>query len=395
MPDEASKKGWTPVAFGDVVIQVRDRVDPDTSGLDRYVAGEHMDTDDLRIRRFGLIGDGYLGPAFHMRFKPGHVLYGSRRTYLRKVAVAEFEGITANTTFVIGSKDPRVLLPELLPFIMQTESFHEHSIKQSKGSVNPYVNFSDVTGFRFGLPPLDEQQRIVTVLRSAQMLRESLLGVLDRIAIVREAFVASLYAAPEVEQIRLGSLLGAITPGKSLSGAESAPNADEFGVLKVSAVDPQGFQPQESKRLLHKEEFLSRFSVRAGDLLITRANTPELVGEVCLVDRDYPNLMLSDKTLRLEVAPDIDAYLLSATLQSDIVRRQLTAVATGTGRAMKNISQDEIRDLTVAYPRRADVADASKATFVRLSEAARLARERFDAAVALMRSLSETLLSVS
>lgn len=167
MPEAALKKGETRVAFGDVVRQVRDRVDPNESGLERFVAGEHMDTDELRIRRWGTIGDGYLGPAFHMRFKPGHVLYGSRRTYLRKVAVADFEGITANTTFVIESKDPQVLLPDLLPFIMQTESFHEHSKKQSKGSVNPYVNFSDLTWYEFTLPPLEEQRRILEVLNAA------------------------------------------------------------------------------------------------------------------------------------------------------------------------------------------------------------------------------------
>ena len=147
MPELADRRGWTRVAFGDVVRQVRDRVDPDESGLERYVAGEHMDTDDLRLRRWGSIGDGYLGPAFNMRFKPGHVLYGSRRTYLRKVAVADFEGITANTTFVLESKNPNVLLPELLPFIMQTESFNDHSVKQSKGSVNPCINFSDLAWF--------------------------------------------------------------------------------------------------------------------------------------------------------------------------------------------------------------------------------------------------------
>lgn len=46
-----SKTRWTTVAFGDVVRQVKDKVDPKESGLERYVAGEHMDTDDLRIRR--------------------------------------------------------------------------------------------------------------------------------------------------------------------------------------------------------------------------------------------------------------------------------------------------------------------------------------------------------
>jgi type I restriction enzyme S subunit len=170
---EGLKKGWTRVAFGDVVRQVRDHVDPENTDLERYVAGEHMETDDLRIRRWGTIGDGYLGPAFHMRFKPGHVLYGSRRTYLRKVAVADFEGITANTTFVIETKDPKVLLPELLPFIMQTESFHAHSIKESKGSVNPYINFSDLTWYEFALPPLEEQRRIAEVLSALQDAAEA------------------------------------------------------------------------------------------------------------------------------------------------------------------------------------------------------------------------------
>jgi type I restriction enzyme S subunit len=99
-----------------------------------------------------------------MRFKPGQVLYGSRRTYLRKVAVAEFEGICANTTYVLEPKDPSVLLPDFLPFVMSTETFHEHSIKQSKGSVNPYINFSDIEWYEFPLPPVDEQRRIADLL---------------------------------------------------------------------------------------------------------------------------------------------------------------------------------------------------------------------------------------
>lgn len=179
MPEIAkSQVGWATVAFGDVVRQVKDKVDPEQSGLQRYIAGEHMDTDDLRIRRWGDIGDGYLGPAFHMRFKPGQVLYGSRRTYLRKVALANFEGITANTTYVIESKDPAVLLPELVPFVMQTERFHSHSRRESKGSVNPYVNFSDLAWYEFALPPLVEQRRIAKVL----LANEAALVSLDLLA---------------------------------------------------------------------------------------------------------------------------------------------------------------------------------------------------------------------
>ena len=199
MPDLAMKRykaGWTTVAFGDVVRQVKDRVDPEESGLDRYVAGENMDTDDLRIRRWGEIGDGYLGPAFHMRFKPGHVLYGSRRTYLRKVAVADFEGITANTTYVLESADSKVLLPELLPFIMQTEAFTQHSVRESKGSVNPYVNFSDLAWFEFALPPIEEQRRILRVLSAVEACRNKFFALLDEQSKVRRSTEALVIGKP-------------------------------------------------------------------------------------------------------------------------------------------------------------------------------------------------------
>ncbi len=203
-----SKQGWTKVAFSDVVRQVKDRVDPEESGLDRYVAGEHMDTDDLRIRRWGMVGDGYLGPAFHMRFKPGHVLYGSRRTYLRKVALADFEGITANTTYVLESSDSAVLLPQLLPFIMQTEAFVRHSIRESKGSVNPYVNFSDLAWFEFALPPIEEQRRIVAAMSAAWRTVEAVIRLTRDLRTANCAALDRMFQSALVDSADAGSSLG-------------------------------------------------------------------------------------------------------------------------------------------------------------------------------------------
>ena len=108
--------GWNSVRLGDVVRSTKVNADPASAGLDRYVAGEHMRTDDLHIRSWGTVGDGYLGPAFHRRFTTGQVLYGSRRTYLRKVAIAEFDGICANTTLVLEPSSD-----ELLPTLCQLE----------------------------------------------------------------------------------------------------------------------------------------------------------------------------------------------------------------------------------------------------------------------------------
>ena len=367
-----SAAAWTKVAFGHVVRQVKDRVDPGQSGLERYVAGEHMDTDDLRIRRWGEIGDGYLGPAFHMRFKPGHVLYGSRRTYLRKVAVADFEGITANTTYVLESKDRRVLLPELLPFIMQAETFNRHSVRESKGSVNPYVNFSDLAWYEFALPPIEEQRRIVEACTAVE---GSLATLQELVEVARITWLATvqhfenLYAE---HTTLLGDLLVAIEPGRSVVGSDRPPSEGEYGVLRVSAVDPLGFQPNESKALLDQADFIPEYKVRAGDLLITRANTPALVGESCIVDQDFQNLMLCDKTLRLVPRAEVSKNALWHMLQSNRVRQQILSVATGTGAAMKNVSQPKFRTLRVCLPPYRNVCEAIE---TRLDECRRALRE--------------------
>jgi type I restriction enzyme, S subunit len=170
------------VKFGDVVRQIKATVDPQPA--QRYVAGEHMETGQLHIDRWGVVGEGYLGPAFHRLFQPGQVLYGSRRTYLRKVAVADFEGICANTTFVCEPADDR-LMSELLPFVMLTDAFNEHSMDQSKGSVNPYVNWSDLAWFEFPLPSRAMQLRIAKVLTAAEASLRSYEEALARAQVAR------------------------------------------------------------------------------------------------------------------------------------------------------------------------------------------------------------------
>lgn len=226
-----SRDNWTRVRFGDVVRLVRDRVDPMNSGIARYVAGEHMRTNDLRIRSWGVVGQDALGPAFHMRFRPGHVLYGSRRTYLRKVAVADFEGICANTTFVLESADPSVLLPEMLPFIMQAEAFHGHSVKQSKGSVNPYVNFSDLAWYEFELPPIEDQRAIASVASLSAGV-ESELHVLSRATTtLKEAVTRDLLPQWEPDRrTQLVALEELVRPDKRPVAVQARAEYGEIGV---------------------------------------------------------------------------------------------------------------------------------------------------------------------
>lgn len=150
--------------FGDLVREVKEKVNRQNNPYEFFIAGEHMDTDELHLLRRGTFAGSDVGPAFIRAFKPGQVLYGSRRTYLRKVAVADFEGVTANTTFVLETKDESILLQRLLPFIMQSERFVQHSIKRSKGSTNPYVLFFDLCDYEVDLPDIETQKKLAEVL---------------------------------------------------------------------------------------------------------------------------------------------------------------------------------------------------------------------------------------
>lgn len=141
-----------------------------------------MSSEDLHIRQWGELKDEYLGPAFIRKFNKGNILYGSRRTYLRKVAIAPFEGITSNTTFVIKANEDKIE-QSLLPFIMLSEGFAEHSIRNSKGSVNPYVNWKDLANYEFLLPPKDQQAALAELLWAMDEVIEKELVVLERLEI--------------------------------------------------------------------------------------------------------------------------------------------------------------------------------------------------------------------
>lgn len=193
MSDRKLKPGWKFVKFGDVVRQCKESVDRDNNPFERYVEGGHMNTEDIHIRAWGEFGNDYVGPAFHRIFRKGQVLYGSRRTYLRKVAMAEFDGITANTTFVLESKDQNVFLQELLPFLMLTDKLTEHSIRESKGSTNPYINYPDIAKYEFPLPPIDEQKRIAEILWAADEVVEKWKRVKNRIAFTDKMLQANIF----------------------------------------------------------------------------------------------------------------------------------------------------------------------------------------------------------
>ncbi len=184
-----SKAGWTRVAFGDVVRLSKARVaDPEAAGIERVVGLEHIEPGDLRIRRWGDVADG---TTFTTLFKPGQVLFGKRRAYQRKVAVADFQGVCSGDIYVLESANDR-LIPELLPFMCQTDAFFDHAVGTSAGSLSPRTNWGSLASFEFLLPPIQEQARLVEVMKAARSASEATANLLSRLRELRASVVLAV-----------------------------------------------------------------------------------------------------------------------------------------------------------------------------------------------------------
>lgn len=150
----------------------------------------------------------------------------------------------------------------------------------------------------------------------------------------------------------LGDVLLDIESGKSIQTTERPAGESELGVLKVSAVSWGEFRPQEAKAVAPGYQPAPHHRVRAGDVLISRANTVELVGAVVRVDQDYPQRLLSDKTLRLVLDEGrCDPDYIVQVLRHPEARAHLEENATGTSDSMRNVSQQDIRATPIRLPR--------------------------------------------
>ncbi len=136
---------------------------------------EHIDSENIHLIRSGVLEET---TTFSKKFAIGDVLFGRRRAYLKKVALATFEGICSGDITVFRAK--KNLLPELLPFIVNNEKFFDYAVKHSAGGLSPRVKFKDLANYEFLLPPKDQQAQLAELLWAMDEVIESERDVLEK-----------------------------------------------------------------------------------------------------------------------------------------------------------------------------------------------------------------------
>ena len=149
---------------------------------------------------------------------------------------------------------------------------------------------------------------------------------------------------------RVGDLLEKLESGVSVNGEDRPLQPDEYGVLRVSAVTYGTFKPCAAKAIISRDIARAKCHPRAGQIIISRSNTDELVGASAFVEKDYPNLYLSDKLWQTVPKPHANMKWLSYVLASKHTRYLLSNLATGTSGSMKNITKGELLTLKASIP---------------------------------------------
>lgn len=330
------------------------------SMFERVKDVDHPDEDLLSVyREHGVVkregrDDNFnkaaLDRSIYQLVHPGWFVVNRMKAWQGSVGISSFRGIVSGHYICFRpthGEDDR-----FLNWLLRSAPYTAEYASLSRGVRPNQVEIDNewLRSLRIMLPPLEEQRRIADFLdaetaRIDQLvaLQVTLSARLDeRDNALRDNLVNELAAT--VGEVTLRRFTTRIEQGASPQ-CEAVPRQgnEEWGVLKLSAVKRGHFAPSENKRLPEGIEAISAYQVRQGDLLVTRANTPSLVGDVAVVESDHQKLLLPDLIYRVGLVPEMNADFVAQVALSGRVRTLIESVARGSSQSMVKIRGEDIK----------------------------------------------------
>ena len=307
---------------------------------------EHLIPDEIRFDAYDINTDN----TFSKRFVKGQVLFGRRRAYQRKAAIAEFDGICSGDITVIQAIEGK-MLPELLPFIIQTPVFFDYANRGSAGSLSPRVKWEHLADYEFELPPLEEQKILADKLWAAYRLKEAykkLLVATDEM--VKSQFI-EMFGTVE-SYCKLEDLVSDTFPGEwgSEPTSENAikvirtTNFTNEGHLDLADVVTRDIEPKK----------VARKKLKQGDTILERSGGTKdnPVGRVVFFD-EIGDYLLNNFTQALRPKESVNpVYLFYALYNSyNINKAAMRAMASQTT-GIQNLSMSDFMSKSIVLPSR-------------------------------------------
>jgi len=294
---------------------------------------------------------------------------------LGQVALVDREDIALAQRIIKMRPKPDALVNRFLLYWIRSMPFQAELVGWATGSTAQGIKAEKLHKLSVLLPPLTDQHSISDFLDRETARLDGLVAAKERVlellaekrrALITRAVTCGITPGVPLQNCgiswlgeivahwkieRLKFHLHGVEQGWSPQCDNIAAEVDEWGVLKAGCVNGTEFDPNENKRLPGNQEILTEFEVRAGDVLMSRANTTELLGSTALIRAVRARLLLCDKLYRLDVNEStLCKEYLVWFLRCPSGRYEFERDATGASNSMQNIGQDSVRNLWIPIP---------------------------------------------
>ena len=334
------KTHWKKYRFDEVCRQVNEATkDPQAEGLDHVIGLEHIEPNNLHITQWDTLEKE---TTFTRKFRKGQVLFGRRRAYQRKVAYAEFDGICSGDILVFEAIED-VLLPELLPFLIQSEGFFQKALATSAGSLSPRTKFKELADYEFLLPPKAEQKRLAELLWAADEVVEKEKREREKMEEYKNMLITStiLNGPKSIVLNVLGKVIRGVSYKPEQVITKNDPNA--FMLLRSNNISPNFKTNYTEVYYIDNSVLKSEQELCLGDIIICMSNgSKELVGKASEIT-EMPNVKSSVGSFCAIYRPHPDSQFVKYLFQSSEYRKQIALLLSGSN--INNLKPSDIESI--------------------------------------------------
>ncbi len=273
--------------FDQIAVNITTKKKPTEQDRFNYIGLEHLDSGSLTVSRWG---SDVAPKGEKLLMHKGDVLFGKRRAYQKKVAIAPFDGIFSAHGMVLRPNE-EVIDKNFFPMFISSDYFLDTAIALSVGSLSPTINWRDLARQEFELPPIEKQRELANVLWSIEDTRTAY----QELATATEELVKSrfieMFGDPvlnpmgwETASIRDTSELISDGPfGSNLKSSHYV--ADGIRVIRLGNIGAGKFL-DDDKAYISEEHYetLKKYTCHAGEIVIGTLGEPNL--RACLIPED-------------------------------------------------------------------------------------------------------------
>ena len=332
--------------------EVRESLTKSDVQVDRSVGLEHIEPGDLHIRAWDELDES---SSFTKVFKEGHVLFGRRRAYLKKAALADFNGVCSGDITVISADED--LLPSLLPFVVSSDRFFAFAVEHSAGGLSPRVKWKDLANYEFLLPPKDQQAEIAELLWAMDEAIQAQISLSNKLmrsmeTIRNQFMISGRSESPVLVKTKIGLAdkhlplvqLRELLCEKPSYGANAPSRTMRSGdvrYIRITDIDDYGNLSASDAVSIDADDF-SNYILEEGDILIAR--TGNTVGKSYLHEELPGIFVFAGYLIRFRLKRDLllpkFLYYFTKSVKFDRFKRRTIKVG-----AQPNINSEEYQDM--------------------------------------------------